>query len=84
MIRSDADLAFLKEQLGRVEAAYRDLEQDVRPKSEKWFQLMAESYLDQIAKLRREIDDYRSTRQAEGADPSAGPATVPVRKCKPA
>ena len=62
MIGSDEDLAFMREQLGRIEAALEDLKRDVRPKSEKWFQLMSEAYVDEIAKLRREIEDYRAGR----------------------
>lgn len=44
--------------LTRIAAALKDLGRNVRPKSEKWFALMSAAYVDEIAKLRRQIEEY--------------------------
>lgn len=62
MIHNDEQLELVRQQLGHLEAAYQDLEQDVRPESEQWFQLMAEGYVKEISKLRKEIERYSSAR----------------------
>ena len=62
MIQTDEQLAFVREQLGHLEAALKDLEDEVRPQSEKQFRLMSEIYVEHIDKLRREIDEYRAAR----------------------
>jgi hypothetical protein len=58
MIRNDEQLALVREQLGRLEAVLHGLEEEVRPKSEKWFELMSEIYVEHIDTLRREIAEY--------------------------
>lgn len=58
MIQSDEQLATVKQQLERVEAALHSLKQRLLPQSEATFRLMSEGYVDQIAALRQEIDEY--------------------------
>jgi len=58
MIQTDADLEVVRKQLGRLETALQDLEEEVRPQSEKQFRLMSEIYVEHIARLRGEIDQY--------------------------
>jgi len=74
MIRNDQELQFVREQLGRVESAFQDLEEQVRPQSEEQFQLMAQAYVVQIEKLRRDIDEYCAGR---------GETTVNARRNRP-
>lgn len=77
MIRTDEDLAFVREQLARLERALQDLEDNIRPKSEKWFRLMSEGFLDEITKLRGEIAEYRAAKSTR-----AGPGARPERTAK--
>lgn len=58
MIRNDEQLAVVKRQLQRVEAALHSIERDVLPQNPVRFQIMAEAYVDQIDELRRQIDEY--------------------------
>jgi signal transduction histidine kinase len=59
MIQNDDELSLVRRQLERAEAALASLKRDVLPKSEARFNLMSETYFDQIVQLRREIDEYR-------------------------
>ncbi len=58
MIKIDAELDVVRKQLGRAEAALDSLRRDVKPKSEKMYNLMSESYIDMIQGLRAQIDAY--------------------------
>jgi hypothetical protein len=58
MITNDAELEVVRKQLGRVEAALDSLRRDVKPKSEKMYDLMAESYIEMLRSLRKDVDAY--------------------------
>jgi hypothetical protein len=58
MIQNDQQLLTVKQQLERVESALHSLKQRLLPQSEATFRLMSEGYVDQIAALRQEIDEY--------------------------
>jgi hypothetical protein len=58
MIQNDEQLVTVKQQLERVESALHSLKQRLLPQSEASFRLMSEGYVDQIAALRHEIDQY--------------------------
>ena len=58
MIRNEKQLALVREQLDRAEKALKCLSDEVRPKSEVRFLLMAESYVEMIQQLRGEIETY--------------------------
>jgi hypothetical protein len=55
---SDDELNLVKPQLERAEAALLSLRHDVLPKSLARYNLMAESYVDQINELRSQIEQY--------------------------
>lgn len=76
MIQTDEELGVVKEQLGRLEAVLHGLEREVRPKSEKQFGLMSEIYIEHIARLRREIEEYYAATRtgAPGARSREWPA----------
>lgn len=72
MIQNDEQLLTVKQQLERVESALHSLKQRLLPQNEATFRLMAEGYVDQIAALRREIDQYLGIRtEAEAVEGSA-------------
>lgn len=58
MIQSTQEFEITREQLGKAELALASLREDVLPKSEAQYRLMAEAYIDMILKLRAEIDEY--------------------------
>lgn len=58
MITNDEELAFVRKQLARVEAALDSLRQDVKPKNERTYQVMAVSYVDAIQELRTQVEAY--------------------------
>ena len=81
MIQTDEELGVVREQLGRLEAVLKGLEDEVRPKSEKWFELMSEIYVEHIAKLRGEIEEYCSARKAgAGATAAARGRPAPAAR----
>ncbi|HXE53184.1 MAG TPA: hypothetical protein VN541_09230, partial [Tepidisphaeraceae bacterium] len=53
----------VREQLGRLERALKDLEDQVRPRRENQFRVMSEGYVEHIAKLPQEIGEYESRRE---------------------
>jgi hypothetical protein len=61
MITNDAQLAVVRGQLAHVEAALDSIRRDVKPKNEKMYDLMAESYIEMLQSLRSEIDAYLGT-----------------------
>jgi chemotaxis regulatin CheY-phosphate phosphatase CheZ len=65
MITDDAALTQTVEQLGRAYQALAALRREVLPLNPRWFALMAESALDQIRQLEREIHEYTGVSDAE-------------------
>lgn len=76
MIQTHEELAVVRKQLGRLEAVSQDLEERVRPQSEKQFRLMSEIYVEHIARLRQETEEYRAARGQGGR----GGASAAARK----
>ena len=70
MITNDAELEVVRKQLARAEAALDSLRREVKPKNEKMYNLMAESYIDMLRALRSDIDTYL------GDGSSSAPSTV--------
>lgn len=58
MIANEEQFAVVKEQAARLERALESLARDVRPKSEKQFRVFAEGYVDELASLRLDMDEY--------------------------
>ncbi|MBI3821552.1 MAG: hypothetical protein HY289_02610 [Planctomycetes bacterium] len=75
MIRHDEDLAVQKELLGCLERALDDLRADVYPKNPRNFAIYAEGYIDEINKLKAEIDEYLARRQGTTPTTAAAPTT---------
>ncbi|MGA2496258.1 MAG: hypothetical protein ABSH20_00870 [Tepidisphaeraceae bacterium] len=58
MIRNDEQLKVVRGQLELIEGALESLKRDVLPRNRANFDVMAEGYIDQIAELRSEIEQY--------------------------
>jgi hypothetical protein len=58
MIANDEQLAVVRQQAARLEAALQSLAHQVRPRNEAQFRVLAEGYVDQLDVLRRDIDVY--------------------------
>jgi hypothetical protein len=58
MIKNDQQLTIVQQQIERAQNALRSLRREVRPLNESRFALMAESYVDTINELRRDVDAY--------------------------
>ena len=58
MIQSTDELQTTHEQLGRAIKALASLRATVLPKNERNYHIMAEAYIDEIRKLREDIDAY--------------------------
>ena len=58
MITNDEELEIVRRQLNHVESALDSLRHDVKPKNEKLYHLMAESYIEMLQSLRADIDAY--------------------------
>jgi hypothetical protein len=58
MIRNDQELAVVREQMRRAEAALDSLRHDVLPRNPDLYRVMAEPCLDTIVELRGQIDAY--------------------------
>lgn len=78
MIQNANELALTRAQLRRVEAALDDLREDVKPKNERLYHAMAESYIDLILDLRADIDAYL------GITPRVVPTAPPHPVSEPA
>ena len=74
MIQNDEQLLAVKQQLERIESALHSLKQRLLPQSEATFRLMSEGYVDQIAALRQEIDQYLGI--SPGPQPPGESATI--------
>jgi hypothetical protein len=68
MIKTQEQLAVVKEQLGRVERALESLRQDV--KNPRNFAVYSESYVDQLNLLKAEIDEYLQRRKMQSPEVS--------------
>jgi hypothetical protein len=66
MIANDAELTVVREQRAHVEAALDSIRRDVKPKNEKMYHLMAESYIDMLQTLQSDIDAYLGINVKEG------------------
>ena len=78
VITNDAELAVIRQQLDRVEAALDALRREVRPKNERLYQLMAESYVELRGSFRDAIDAYFGLASANGAVRAMRPGSVAV------
>ena len=58
MIANPNELRVSLEQMGRVINALDDVKQTVLPKNPALFATLAEAYLEDLNRLRLEIDDY--------------------------
>jgi hypothetical protein len=65
MIKNDFELEQALHSIELMEKSLEKLREDVQPKSEQRFQLMAEGPRDEIKKLRREVEDYYSRQHAK-------------------
>jgi hypothetical protein len=63
MIESDAELTQCLEQVGRMYRALRSLRAEIAPLSKPNFQLFAAGPVDEIRKLRAEVDEYLGIRE---------------------
>lgn len=64
-IENDQQLAQVQEQLGRVQMALETIRREVLPKNATRYKLMAEGYIDQISRLRKQIDRYQNGKNQE-------------------
>jgi len=62
MIRDDQDLEIVRTQLRRMESVLDGLKRDILPYNKARYELWSEAYVDQIAALRREIDEYLASK----------------------
>ena len=58
MIANEAELQQTQEYLAGIEEALATLKGEIYPHSLERFAVMAEAYVDEIARLRAEIDEY--------------------------
>jgi hypothetical protein len=58
MIANDEQFDVVREQIGRLERALQSLAREVRPKNPRQFEILAQGYVDQLATLRAEVDEY--------------------------
>jgi hypothetical protein len=58
MIRTDEELAVVRSQLTLIEDALASLRREVLPKNKRNYEVLSEGYVEQIVKLRAEIEAY--------------------------
>lgn len=63
MIQNDAELQHSMQQMERMYRALAHLRADIAPLNYANFQLLAEGPIDEIRKLRSEIDEYLGIRE---------------------
>lgn len=68
MIKSDEELGVVRQQIASAESALMSLRRDVRPKNEKTYRLMAESYVETVLELRALVDSYLDITSTVAAD----------------
>jgi hypothetical protein len=71
MIRNDEEFEVVLKQLRRAEEALAALRMDVLPKNKRNFEVFSEGYVDQIASLKADLDDYNSRRVSPSPETSA-------------
>ena len=76
MIRTDEQLAVVREQLGRIERALGSLRRRVT--NERNFAVYSEGYVDQIAELKAEIAKYERAAKKEPANGKGKSAKKPA------
>jgi hypothetical protein len=76
MITNDAELEVVRQQLGRVEAILSSLREEVLPKSERMFNLFAESWIDMRQELQADVAAYLGTATVPAE--AAGGKTAPT------
>jgi len=69
MIANDEQFAVVKEQAARLERALESLAREVRPKGERQFRIFAEGYVDQLAVLRADMDEYLGLTAVKNPEP---------------
>lgn len=67
MIENDAELRQSMEQMERMYRALACLRADIAPANQERFQLLAEGPIDEIRKLRKEIDEYLGIQEPAAA-----------------
>lgn len=70
MIRNDTDLAVEQEALAGLERALESLRQRVQPKNPRNFEVFAETYVDEINKLKSQIAEYIAKNTAKPHTPA--------------
>ena len=58
MIANDEQFDIVREQIARLERALQSLAREVRPKNPRQFEIFAQGYVDQLATLRAQVDEY--------------------------
>jgi hypothetical protein len=71
MISNDEELLAALQAIGLMYRAMASLRKDVLPKSRQWFTLMAEGPVDEIRKLKEQIDEYTGLAAAQVYDSDA-------------
>ena len=62
MIKSREELEHTQEQISRLERVLAAMKEEEAPAD---YRLLSESYVDQIRRMRREIDEYLGVTEAE-------------------
>lgn len=78
MIRNDAELELVRQQVARLETAIHSFSKTVRPRSERNFRVMIEGHVDHLWPLRREIDDYLGISAVPESDPADSAEAEPL------
>ena len=58
MIANDEQLDIVREQIARLVRALQSLAREDRPENPRQFEIFAQGYVDQLATLRAEVDEY--------------------------
>ena len=78
MIRNNEELKIVREQLARAESALESLRNEVLPKNQQMYHVMAEPCLDTIIELRGQIDAYLGIATVpEAADAGVDTTAIP-------
>jgi hypothetical protein len=65
MIESFEEFKIVRKQLSLIEDALAALRSDVLPKNKRNYEVLSEGYVDQIAALRAEMDEYLGIKQVD-------------------
>jgi hypothetical protein len=78
MIRNNEELKIVREQLARAESALESLRNEVLPKNQQMYHVMAEPCLDTMIELRGQIDAYLGIATVpEAADAGVDTTAIP-------